>query len=168
MIDPRIYPLLQTLAASDLDWLVREIMDGLTAGHVSTASPEQMDLARELARRQEQFLNFDDVAQSNDVKDKAFTADEQVNYAANYTISRLADVIETMAVSFDSIGRILETHARPAVEGTPGPLMLSLEHDDSKATTSMEDLRQAREGLSELRDAITAWRNSLKVDGGVQ
>lgn len=168
MIEPRIYSLLQTLAAADLDWLSREILDGLTAGRVAAASPEQMELARKLANRRDQYAVFAGSEQFEVAGDKPFTNDEQINYAADYTVARLTDVIKTMETSLGSLERLLKDRD-PLESGTSaGTIMLSLDGADSTATTSMEDLRLAKDGLGELRNAVMIWRNASKIDGGTQ
>lgn len=165
MIDQRIYPLLQTLAAADLDWLARELVDGLTAGHVTTADPERMVFARELARRQSQYVRSTEIGQSVEAADKPFTPAEQLDYAANYTITRLADVVMTMEKSLDSLGHLLEANVPPPPGSAPGSIMLALSDGEIKATVDAQDLRLAKEGLQELQVAITAWLNGSQIDG---
>lgn len=167
MIDQRIYPLLQTLSAADLDWLAREIVDGLTAGHVATADPDRMNSARELARRQFQYVGSIETGQSVEAADKPFTPDEQLDYAATYTVVRLTDVIATMEASVVSLGRLLEANAPPPAGTAPGPIMLALGDLDICVTADMQDLRLAQAGLKELQVAITAWRSGSQIDGGV-
>ena len=50
-LDPRLFPLLEVLAGSGLDWLASEVVTGALAGRVSDEPGELLLLAREAATR---------------------------------------------------------------------------------------------------------------------
>jgi hypothetical protein len=166
MIDNRVYAVLETLAAADLDWLAREIEEGILKGHVFAASPEQLALARELAGRRNQDLGFEAVQRLDVPPDKALTDVEQLDFAAKYIVKRLADVLEWMESSLANLRDLLDTDVRPPRGTAPGPLVLGLNDGEAVAHVSAEELEGAREGLTELVHALADWLEDVRGDGG--
>jgi len=161
VLDPRLLPLLETLAASGADWLAFEIVDGVRRGREPEEPEELLQAARQNVRSQQP-----ERIPSPEILELAapILSDDQILWAADYVLARLdgalADLdagyamIETIAN--DSAGRSKKAGLSSAETDSTMPVtVIVLGEEDSPI--EHRSIAAARNSLPALRDALVAW-----------
>ncbi len=89
VLDPRLLPLLETLAGAGADWLAFEIVDGIRRGRELVEPEELLGAAREKVRSRQLS---DRLSADVPVLAEPIFGDEQIVWAANYVAARLDGV----------------------------------------------------------------------------
>uniref|UniRef100_UPI004048CFBF hypothetical protein n=1 Tax=Yoonia sp. TaxID=2212373 RepID=UPI004048CFBF len=168
ILDPRLLPLLETLAGAGADWLAFEIVDGVRRGREPWESEEQLRAAREKVRSQQPS---DRLPADIPVLARPILGDDQIVWAANYVTDRLdgalADLdeglkmIEAVAESSGNTFRQDDPAFSKARPGTPIEIVLIGEEGRPVDRSS---IAVAKEGVASLRNALAGW--SREAQGG--
>ena len=167
MLEPRLFPLLETLTRADLDWLAQEIISGALAGRVPEESRETLQAARGIVFRRAQDSGALVPRRSSEERAEAFSADEQIEWAAQHVVQRLQQALEMLRDSIDRLDEISQREKQAKHSGSTGAnITLVLSDRDSVYKTDRAQLAAALEGLSELRGALGIW--AAEALGGEQ
>lgn len=150
-------PLIDTLAAADLDWLAFELIDGIKRGREPEEPAEALDEARASARQPapppERI-----VVQSPVVSAMPLYGDQQIEWAACYVVDRLEESIAALEASLDNLDDLLAAsdEATSALKA-PGRVVLIVEDGDSSRKSDRSAVERSRRGLDGLRIAVERW-----------
>lgn len=168
MLDPRLFDLLETLAAVDLDWLVDEVIRGVLAGKAPLESAEDVKLARSDVARWSQdrraFARADDAA----VVAPALQGVAQLDWAVAHVTGRLSDALAMLSISAERLDRLVEGSS---VENTPkgssgSRVQLVLEAGEEAVGEAMAvHIDAARQGLADLIQSLEQWRGQATEVG---
>lgn len=156
-LDDRLFPLLQTLATADADWLIFELIDGIGAGIVIEETPDDLDLARIFARQdREPRRPADRTAIS--VQSRALEGDEQIVWAARYIGERLQSALDMMDSSVERLESIINgTRLEARSDTRAGVTLRFSDNEGAGSMVSIEGRRAARAGIQDLLPALDRW-----------
>lgn len=158
MLEPRLYPLLETLTRAGLDWLAQEIVSGALAGRVKEEAPETLHAARRIVFRRSQESASLVQVKSFEERAEAFSGEEQIDWAAQHVAQRLEQVLEMFRHSIDRLDELTQRQ-RPGerLQHRGVKTVLVLNDGEAVETIDRAQVTAAIEGLGELRDALGAW-----------
>ena len=160
LIDSRLFPLLETLAASNLDWLVRDILAIVEMGETQIASEGEMYAAQERIRL-DQDSRSEHEDQAETAVSKPWSGDEQVALAAHIVVTRIEESLVMARYSIEAVSTLIGESERVdtgrSVEG------LALLGDDGELAVSIDRpaIDDALESLDQLRLAVGEWKSEM-------
>lgn len=158
MLEPRLYPLLETLTRADLDWLAQEIVSGALAGKVAEESPETLRAARSMVSRRTQDSGVRLPVRPSDEPAEALSADDQIEWAAQHVVERLERMLEMFRHSIDRLEELANGEdAEKSLREAGAGIVLVLGDDQAISKVDRAQLGAAIERLDELRDALGTW-----------
>ena len=162
MLDPRLFDLLETLAAADLDWLVNEVIQGILAGKVPLESVEEVKIARsDVARRSQDkraFARSDDAA----VIAPGLQGPAQFEWAVAHISQRLSDALAMMSIAAERLDQLVDGSDVDVAHKTaraPRVRLVLAAGDEIAGEAVTADIGAARQGLSDLVQALEQWRD---------
>ncbi|MEB8387791.1 hypothetical protein OO012_11160 [Rhodobacteraceae bacterium KMM 6894] len=158
MIDRRLFPLLETLAASRLDWLMRDVMVSIELGDQQVETENALSSAHERIRLNEE-VRSESENQASKERSTPWTGDEQVALAADIVMTRLKETLLMAEFSIESVSRLIGAETREVT--TPSNEGVAVLGDDGEVEASMDEqaVRKALEGMDQLRLAIEEWKS---------
>lgn len=158
MLEPRLYPLLETLTRAELDWLAQEVIAGALAGDVPEETPETLQAARSIVSRRTQDSGAHTPARAPPEPPRAFSGEQQIEWAARHVSQRLEQVLMMFQHSIDRLDRLVDTdRASRSLEQPRSGATLVLADRETLDKTDRKQLEGATEGLGLLRDALATW-----------
>lgn len=158
MLEPRLYPLLETLTGAGLDWLAQEIISGALAGRVTEESSDTLQAARSIVFRRTQDSGVRVVVKPSEERAEAFSADDQIEWAAQHVVQRLEQMLEMSRHSIDRLDELTQSkEPGKLLQQTGASIVLVLADGEAVSKIDRAQLTAAIEGLSQLRDALGAW-----------
>lgn len=164
VLNPRLLPLLETLAASGADWLAFEIVDGVRRGREPEEPEELLQAARENVRaRQPERIPSPEILKLT----APILGDDQIAWAAAYVLARLDGALADLDAGYAMIEVIADDTTRRSEKAGPSPAgimpvaVVVLGEDNSPI--DRRSIAAARNGIPGLRDALVAW--SLQARG---
>ncbi|WP_157966314.1 hypothetical protein [Oceanibium sediminis] len=160
MIDYRLFPLLETLAASNLDWLVKDILAIVEMGDTQIASEGAMYAAQERIRL-DQDLRSEQDDQAETAASIPWSGDEQVALAADIVVRRVKESLVMARASIEVVSTLIGEGERAdtgySVEG------LALLGDDGESAVSIDRpaIDHAIESFDQLRLAVEEWKSEM-------
>lgn len=166
-LDRRLLPLLDTLTAAGMDWLVVELIEGIRIGRVHEEPAE--DLAAGRQRIQEGLVDSLPDAADSFAEGEPFLepleGNQQITWAASYVAARIQDEIEMLTDALDRLDAI----DRESAEKTLTPIILAFEDEEQSIEVDHRRAAQALEMLPELARHLRNWEMSaleLSSDAG--
>ena len=165
-IDPRLLPLIETLVGSGADWLAFEILDGIRSGRPAEESAEEVSDGRSAVRsfRRHRGVPPPEL-EPGETFVEALEGDEQIQFAASYAIDRIAEAIEMARVSIRQLNQIVsrsEGRTEPVDIDSADDPRIYIRLEDSDATFTEDQSREALKRLPELKEALLAWSRSVR------
>lgn len=158
MLEPRLYPLLETLTRAGLDWLAQEIISGALAGRVTEESPQTLQAARNIVFRRTQDSEVRMLVKHSEERAEAFSADEQIEWAAQHVVQRLEQMLEMFRHSINRLDELTQRRESGKLLGqTRASIVLVLADGEAVSKMDRAQLTAALEGLSQLSDALGVW-----------
>jgi hypothetical protein len=156
LLDPRILPLIETFAASGMDWLAFELVESIRFGRQQEETEEALAQAREQASNPRQI---DSSARdySGEAEAKAILGNDQLIWAAEYVERRFIDVIGALDAAFEHLDTIAQVGADASGGQSAGSIHLVLSQDEQSFEVAKSDTAVAWEGLQALRIALKEW-----------
>jgi hypothetical protein len=169
VIDPRLLPLIEALAASGADWLAFELFDGLHVGQVPVDSDDDLNRTRLAVR---EFRNDERLPEEPDSQKPTATpivGDEQIEWAAKYVADRISDSIRMLESSLDHLESIVtkDRDSGATFDGMPlhsrGGIALRMEGEEVVVRRTQID--EGIAGLPALEEALLNWAKSVRSGG---
>ena len=154
MLDPRLYPLLETLTRSGLDWLAQEVVSGALAGHVAEESPDALAQARSVAFREYQDTRELKPVVASLERATPFSGEEQIAWAIAHIGDRIEQVLKMSLTSVDRLDALADPDGK-ALGLVQGATLLAMADDLIQVGRSQ--LAAGVEGLEEFRRAMDSW-----------
>ena len=170
ILEPRLLPLIETLAEAGADWLAFEVVDGIRAGRVSEEHLETLAMIQE-AVRSAKLETFRPEKRGSTVPGSvpqavAIIGDGQIRWAAEYVHKRLADALLMLQTSLDQLQSIVSTpaaHDRISPEiGASNEITLIIQADEQKLSVRKAETANAIATLEQLRKALSSWEASTR------
>lgn len=169
ILDPRVIPLIETLAAAGIDWLAFELIEGIRRGREAEETSEALSMSREQARQQGAPWAKGE-PQAGGPEAHPILGDAQIEWAARYISDRLDASLAELLASFDHLGELVggqptrldSDPARQTVEQVvvllDGEVPRTIRRADAeRAVAQMPALRAALEKwVTDARGAATA------------
>ena len=161
ILEPRLLPLLETLAANGADWLAFEIVDGVRRGREPEEPEKLLRAARENARSSQPVR----IPSSETPKlAEPILGDDQIAWAADYVLARLDGVLADLDAGCAMIEIIADGSARRSEKAGSSltdahgvmPVMVVVFGEDD-LPIGRRSIAAARNGIPGLRDALAAW-----------
>lgn len=160
MIDSRIFPLLETLAASNLDWLVRDILATIEMGDSQLETEDAVSGAQERVRQNEDVRSeSEDSAET--VRSRPWTGDEQVAIAGELVVSRITETLHMARDSIEGVSRVIGKYDGRDIEGSAGGFVLLGDNGEVEGSIDEAAVEQALIGLKQLRLAVEEWATEM-------
>ena len=166
VLDPRLLPLLGTLADTGVDWLAFEIVEMVRRGREPLEAEDILKEAREKVRSQ---VHSEHVTLDIPVVSEPILGDEQLTWAANYVAARLGGVLADLDAGYAMINAIAEdsgdtfwqdaSELSEASSGAPLRIALIGQEGDAIEHSSIES---AKKQISSLREALAQWALEAK------
>ena len=167
VLDPRLLPLLETLAASGADWLAFEIVDGVRRGR----EPEEPEELLQAARGNVRSRQPERIPSPKSPKlAEPILGDDQIAWATDYVLARLNGALADLDAGYAMIEMIADGSARrsekagasPAMGAGAMPVTLVVLGEDN-SQIERRSIAAARNGIPGLSDALATW--SLQARG---
>jgi hypothetical protein len=156
ILDPRILPLIETLAASGMDWLAFELVNGVARGHLPEESEDALARARQRASSPvEAEAPFEEGELA--AEPEPILGEDQLRWAVAYVDSRLADTIDALEGSFIHLQAIDRSTVDEVGVRPIRPLALVLVDGEQSYEVGPGGTHVARNGLELLRAALNKW-----------
>jgi hypothetical protein len=169
VIDPRLLPLIEVLAASGADWLAFELFDGLHVGQAPEDSDEELNRARLAVR---EFRNDERLPEEPDLQTPTATpivGDEQIEWAARYVAGRISDSIRMLEASLDHLESIVSkdrdsggTSDGMSIQSQGG---IALRMEGEEVVVRRTQIDEGIAGLPVLKEALLNWAESVRSGG---
>lgn len=166
VLDPRLLPLLGTLADTGMDWLAFEIVEMVRRGHEPLEAEGILKAAREKARSQ---VDSELATLDIPVVAEPILGDEQIDWAADYVAARLDGVLADLDEGYASLNAIAEVSNETFRQDDPlrsealsgAPLRIALIGQEDEAIDHFS-IKIARKGVLSLRRALVQWAHEAK------
>jgi hypothetical protein len=174
ILEPRLLPLIETLAEVGADWLAFEVVNGIRAGRVSEEPLENL-AAIQNAVRSAKLENFRTEKRVGAVPPSVppavlITGDDQIRWAAEYVYKRLSDTLSMLRASLDQLQSIAPKPApRDGVapeSGATNEITLIVEADEEKFSVQRGETANAIAALESLGKALSSWESSARERSG--
>lgn len=163
MIDPRLFPLFETLSRANLDWLVQEILAVLISGEVPLASANELTRARQrIADRQEvSAADLPDIETVGEVRQ--YPGNEQIRIAGSLVVSRITDSILMTKASIEGLDRLVGELAGSKSAYTYRTTIQLVDDIGEQPSRSVDSaaIRKSFEALVTLRQAVEQWQEYI-------
>lgn len=166
VLDPRLLPLLGTLANTGVDWLAFEIVEMVRRGREPLEAEDVLRATREKVRSQVQseHVNLD-----IPVMPEPILGDEQIDWAANYVAARLDEALANLeagysllnAITKDSRDKSRQSSSALPKETSGAPLTLFLNGQEGNAIDRYS-ISMAKTQIANLREALAHWAVEAK------
>lgn len=164
-LDPRLLQLFETLVASNADWLVFELIEGIEAGIVLEETTDDLASARILARQErESPRSMQRIAVSPE--SQPLEGDEQVVWAARYVGSRLKETLAMMNASVERLNMLVDRQGDIGIKGRRATVTLGLRDEDELIAVAPEGRAVVQLALFDLLAGLDSWVRD--VTGGRQ
>lgn len=167
VLDPRLLPLLETLAGVGADWLAFEIVDGVRRGREPLEPEELLQAARERVRSPQlsERLSADIPIVADPI-----LGNDQIIWAANYVAARLDGVLADLDEGYAMIEAVAENSVDTFRQDDPAfskvtpsvPVEIALIGQEGDPI-DRGSIAAARKGLVSLKDALALW--ALEAQG---
>lgn len=165
ILDPRLLPLIETLAAAGADWLAFELIDGIRRGRESEESEEALAGARARVRRGEHGRREPILSVTPTVP---ILGDDQIVWAATRVSERLDSALDDLAGASDALNAIAAASSPQREPGEeqhpqsdPVPIQIAI-NGEEVLTTSRGDIESARGAMAGLRSALDNWSSHVR------
>jgi len=164
VIDKRIFPLLETLAESNLDWLVKEILAAIEQGASQIESEDAIILVQAQVRRNDD-VRSEGEEQAKMARSRPLEGNEQVELAAELVVSRVKESLHMAKQSIVDISRVIgERKGESAFQSVESVVLLG-DDEEIEASINKSDIEHALGELDRLRLAVDQWKSeSLSRD----
>jgi len=158
MLDPRLFPLLETLARANLDWLAQEVMEGAAVGSLPGESAAVLEAARKSVFRDRQELGDHRIEVIALQPSKPLSANEQILWAMSHVSERLEEVLTMIGHSIARLDDIAISRA-PSQGAAVDILGGSVGLMDGEAVQTVNTLQiiAATAAVTDLRTALQTW-----------
>jgi hypothetical protein len=169
MLDPRLFDLLKTLAAADLDWLAEEVIQGVSAGDVPLESEAAVIAARHDVFRERQnsggFGNLNvPLMQATPLK-----GDEQLDWAVGHVVTRLLDALSSMRASTERLDALVEGADQKGwhqkASGIAGAQLVINDGEEVLGEADRDAIDAAMTTIASLKEALLQWRGASLAGG---
>jgi len=161
-IDSRTTPLVETLIASGADSIALEILSEIRRGSVDEDTEEELREAREAIDHFREGNRPPEFVQRNP-EVRHLSGEEQIGFAAEYTIERLTRDLEMAEASLENLNRITTgTDGDGAPAGANKPANIVLRWVDIEGILDRKQIEEARAKLPALREALSAWSTAAR------
>lgn len=164
-IDPRITPLVETLIASGADLIAVELLIAIQRGLVEEDSEDELRQAREAVGHFREGNHQREFRPTREAKVRHLTGEEQIEFAAEYVVERLARELELTDASLESLNKIANGIENEPLRGKSDPSPVTLRWRDSERTLDRKQLEIGRSQLTALREALSTWSISAHEEG---
>lgn len=167
VLDPRLLPLLETLAGAGADWLAFEVVDGVRRGREPLEPEELLRAAREKVRSRQPP---DRLSEDIPVLAEPILGDDQIVWAANYVAARLDGALADLDEGCAMIQAVAENSGDKFKQDEPTlsdvtpniPVKIALMGQEGHPV-DRSSIAAARKGVESLRGALAHW--SLEARG---
>ena len=101
---------------------------------------------------------------AREAKVRHLTGDEQIEFAAEYVIERLARQVEMTDASLENVSRIVNGAEDEPLNGKRDPSPITLRWSDSERNLDRKQLEIGRAQLTGLREALSTWSISAREE----
>jgi hypothetical protein len=170
ILEPRLLPLIETLAEVGADWLAFEVLDGIRVGKVAEESLENLAAIQDAVRsaKPENFRTQKRVSgvQHSVSSAVSIVGDDQIRWAAEYVNKRLFDALSMLQASFDQLQSMVSTPSphdgvSPDVAAS-NEITLIVLGDEEKFGVRKAETAKAIASLENLRKALSSWEASTR------
>jgi hypothetical protein len=171
ILEPKLLPLIETLAEVGADWLAFEVIDGIRAGKLAEEHLENLAAIQDAVRsaKLENFRGGEkrvNAVPPSVPPQVPIIGDEQIRWAAEYIHKRLSDALSMLQSSLDQLQRIVST-PEPRDGVSPdivagNEITLILQGDEQKFSVRKAEITNAIAALENLRKALSSWEASTR------
>lgn len=170
MLDPRLFDLLETLAAANLDWLAEEVIQGVLAGDVPLESEAAVIAARRDVFRERQnsggFGNLDVPLKHTTL----LKGDEQLDWAIGHVVTRLLDALSSMRASTERLDALVagadQTGWHSKAAAIAGAQLVINDGEEVLGEAERSTIDGAMRAMPSLKEALLQWRRASLAGGG--
>ena len=165
-IDGRLLPLIDALMARGTDWLVYEILDGLSSGRAEEETPEELRLAREFVRSGKREARRTGTMTYSPPPVSPIVGDDQLDWVVTYAAERFTEIGSMLDTTLGDLDEVLfdvsaEEGQEQTARGAGVTLVLKTESDE-ELDIRRDDAARAIAMVPRLREALTSWANSIR------
>lgn len=164
-IDVRLTPLVETLIASGADSIAIEVLIAIQRGLVEEDSADELREAREAIGHSREGNQQREYPPTREAKVHHLTGDEQIEFAADYVIERLARELDMTDASLENLNQIVNGPGNEPLRGESNPSSVRLRRSDNERDLGREQLATGRAQLAALREALSTWSLSVRAGG---
>ena len=164
-IDPRLTPLVETLIASGADSIAVEVLIAIQRGLVEEDSEDELRQAREAVGNFREGSQQREFRPTREAKVRHLTGEEQIEFAADYVIERLARELQMTDASLENLTKIANGVENEPLKGKSDLSPVTLRWGDSEHDLGREQLEIGRAQLTALREALSTWSLSAREEG---
>lgn len=165
LIDIRIFPLLETLAASDLDWLVKDILATIEFGDPQMESEDVVSHAQERVRQNDDVRSErEDRAEM--ASSRPWTGDEQVAIAADLVLRRMKETLYMAREAIEGVSRCIGEYNGEGIDALVDGVALLGGNGQIEASIDGLAVEHALGDLDKLRLAVEEWK--FEMLGGAE
>lgn len=170
MLDPRLFDLLKTLAAADLDWLAEEVIRGVLAGDVPLESEAAVIEARRDVFREWQnsggFGNLDvPLMHATPLK-----GDQQLDWAIGHVVRRLLNALSSMLASTERLDALVEGADQNGwfrkTADIAGVQLVISDGEEVLGEADRKAIDAALAAMPSLEEALLQWRGASIAGAG--
>lgn len=156
MIDSRLFPLLETLSASGLDWLVLDIVEAVTFGDIELEGGDALALARNAVKLGREQRSNDGLRFQRPVR-REWSPDEQVKLAAQIVLQRVEEVLTMSEFSLAALALLIRGESSEQSSASLEGIAFATDENELGRAMTREGISEARESLDTLRRAVDQW-----------
>lgn len=169
MLDPRLFELLRTLAAANLDWLVDEVVQGVLAGDIRLEREDAVKAARDEVDRASQDRRSPNVVESQIAEAASFDAaplegDAQLEWAIAHVTTRLRDALSMMRIAAERLDTIIRNGDSEGIRSPAGRRVSTqlelIDGEEVLGEAGSSEFAAAEQALADLKQALEQWRGS--------
>ncbi|WP_394537420.1 hypothetical protein PRJ39_14650 [Lysobacter enzymogenes] len=151
-IDPRLFPLFETLVSAQADWLVFEIVEGVQAGVVDEEDESDLAAARRRSEREREERALD-VLEDIHSQTTPLLGDAQIKWAARYVGGRLKEALMMLKVSIEHLSDLVG----PAQDGSRVVVVPAFLDAERLTRCTPAQLGEAMSAAERLIAALDRW-----------
>lgn len=165
-IDARLTPLIETLITSGADAIAVELLIAIQQGWVEEDSADELRQAREAVGHFRDGNQQKEFPHTREPKVHHLTGDEQIEFAAEYVIERVARELEMTDASLENLNKIVNGSENAPAKGIGDTSPVTLRRGDDERDLGRKQLEFGRTQLAALREALSTWSLSARAGGG--
>ncbi|WP_454888021.1 hypothetical protein [Sphingomonas oryzagri] len=154
-LDPRLAPLITTLADAGADWLAFELMDGIRRGREREEIEDVLAFTRDQVRQGEIVKRGKEFS-AETVPAESIPMDEQIEWAALFVANRLDAALADMSAAIDNLQILAGPLDSAKAIGASEPIIVLLDGEEQRQA-GRADVESARLAVSKLRTALGQW-----------